>query len=173
MSSRFEKPHAALAASYRAMVREILDAGEELIPFPLSFENDDFAAFLARLAACERGEGVPEGFVPHSTYWLVDAAGEVVGLSNLRHRLTDKLRIEGGHIGYGVRPKARRRGHATELLGHTLRQARSLGIEEALVTCAKANVGSAATIRNCGGRLQSEEFVESRGEIVQRYLVPT
>jgi predicted acetyltransferase len=103
----------------------------------------------------------------------VDAAGEVVGVSNLRHALTDKLRVEGGHIGYGVRPKARRRGHATELLRRTLECARALGIEQALVTCARANAGSAATIRNCGGKLHSEEYVESRGEVVQRYLVPT
>ena len=171
--SRFEKPHAALADSYRAMVREILGNGEDLIPFPLSFENHDFGAFLAKLAACERGEGIPAGFVPHTTYWLVDESGEVVGVSNLRHALTDKLRIEGGHIGYGVRPSARRRGHATELLRRTLERARALGIEEALVTCAKDNAGSAATIRNCGGKLHSEEYVESRGEVVQRYLVPT
>ena len=173
MSARFERPHGALAASYRAMIREILDLGEELIPFPLSFENGDFAAFLAKLAACERGEGIPEGFVPHTTFWLVDEKGEVVAVSNLRHRLTDKLRVEGGHIGYGVRPSARRRGHATEILRHTLEEARALGIEEALVTCARENMGSAGTIRRCGGRLHSEDFVESRGEVVSRYLIKT
>lgn len=169
-AARFERPHAALAESYRSMVREILDHGEELIPFPLSFDHGDFAAFLARLAACERGEGIPEGFVPHTTFWLV-AEGEVVAVSNLRHRLTDKLRVEGGHIGYGVRPSARRRGHATEILRRTLEEARRHGIAEALVTCAQRNAGSAGAIRNCGGRLVSEEFVESRGEVVSRYLV--
>lgn len=170
--TRFEKPHAELADSYRAMVREILDRGEELIPFPLSFENDDFGAFLARLADCERGEGIPAGFVPHTTYWLVDVAGQVVAVSNLRHRLTERLRVEGGHIGYGVRPSARRRGHATEVLRRTLDRARTLGIDQALVTCASDNAGSVATIAKCGGRLQSEEFVEARGEVVQRYLIP-
>ena len=170
---RFERPHAGLADSYRAMVDEILAHGEELIPFPMSFDNSDFAAFLAKLAACERGEGIPAGFLPHTTFWLVDAAGEVVAVSNLRHGLTERLRIEGGHIGYGVRPKARRRGHATEILRRTLAEARRLGIEEALVTCAKNNTGSARTILRCGGRLQSEAFVESRGEVVSRYLVPT
>jgi len=155
------------------MIREMLDHGEELIPFPLSFENADFDAFLAKLAACERGEGIPDGFVPHTTFWLVDDGGAVVAVSNLRHGLTDKLRVEGGHIGYGVRPSARRRGHATEILRRTLGEARALGIEEALVTCAKENTGSAATIRKCGGRLHSEAFVESRGEVVSRYLIRT
>jgi predicted acetyltransferase len=170
---KFERPHAALAASYRAMVAEIRGDGEELIPFPLSFDHADFAAFLAKLAACERGEEIPAGFVGHSTYWLVDAAGEVVAVSNLRHALTPRLRIEGGHIGYGVRPSARRKGHATEILRCTLRAARTRGIESALVTCAAGNAGSRGTILRCGGRLDSEEYVEARGEVVQRYWIPT
>lgn len=170
---RFEKPHAALAPSYAAMVAELRARGEDLIPFPLGFAHDDFGAFLARLAACERGEAIPAGFVPHTTYWLVDDADEVVAVSNLRHRLTDNLRLEGGHIGYGVRPSARRRGHGTALLRHTLAAARAFGIAEALLTCAKANAGSAATILRCGGELQSEAFSPERGDVVQRYLVPT
>lgn len=173
MSTRFERPHAALAASYRAMIREILDAGEEPIPFPLSFDNSDFVAFLARLAASSRGEGIPADFVANTTYWLVDEREEVVAVSNLRHALTPRLRVEGGHIGYGVRPNARRRGHATEILRQTLARAAALGIEQALVTCARENAGSRATILRCGGRLDSEEYVEARGEVVQRYWIPT
>jgi predicted acetyltransferase len=173
MSPRFERPHAALADSYRAMIGELHDRGEELIPFPLSFDNTDFAAFVARLDAASRGEGIPADFVANTTYWLVDERGEVVAVSNLRHALTEKLRIEGGHIGYGVRPSARRRGHATEILRRTLEQARERGIEEALVTCAKENMGSRGAILRCGGRLHSEDFVERRGEVVQRYWIPT
>ena len=75
---------------------------------PPQFSQRDFAAFLARLAACSRGEGLPPGYVPHTTFWLA-WRGEVVGVANLRHALTDSLRREGGHIGYGVRPTARRR----------------------------------------------------------------
>jgi predicted acetyltransferase len=167
---RFEPPHAGLRDSYRALIREFVDAGEPLVPFPLQFPHDDFDAFLERLAACERGEGLPEGFVPHSTYWLVDD-GEVVGLSNLRHRLTDSLRIEGGNIGYGVRPSARRRGYAGELLRRTMEPARGMALTEVLLTCAKDNVASVRTILSNGGVLTSEEFLASRGTIIQRYLI--
>lgn len=173
MSTRFERPHAALADSYRAMIGEFHERGEELIPFPLSFENADFTAFLARLDAASRGQGIPADFVANTTFWLLDERGEVVAVSNLRHALTDKLRIEGGHIGYGVRPSARRRGHATEILRRTLEEARALRIEEALVTCARENIGSRGAILRCGGRLHSEDFVEKRGEVVQRYWIPT
>lgn len=168
---QFEEPHSGLQDSYRDLIREFLEAGEPLVPFPLAFANDDFRAFLARLAACARGEGLPPGFVPHSTYWLV-SDGVVVGVANLRHSLTDALRREGGNIGYGVRPSARRRGFAYELLRRTLARAREMGLPEAWLTCAKSNVGSVRTILSNGGLFVSEEVLPERSEIVQRYRIP-
>jgi len=162
----------AFKDSYRALVAEFAARGEPFVPFPLGFPHDNFEALLAQLAGCDRGIGIPEGFVPHSTFWLVDD-GEVVGVSNLRHRLTDSLRIEGGHIGYGVRPSARGRGHGTRILALTLPEAAKLGIAQALLTCAKANLASGAVIRANGGVFQDEAFLESRGEVVQRWWVPT
>ena len=163
-------PSAANKVSYRALVREFTDRGEPLVPFPLSFANDNFEAFLALLAGCAQGIGIPPGFVPHSTFWLVEG-GEVVGVSNLRHRLTDALRVEGGHIGYGIRPTARGRGLGREILRLTLAEARRRGIESVLLTCAKANAASAAVIAANGGRLAAEEFIASRGEVVQRWWI--
>jgi predicted acetyltransferase len=95
-----------------------------------------------------------------------------VAVSNLRHALTESLRRDGGHIGYGVRPSARRRGHATAILRHTLDEARLLGLREVLLTCAKDNEPSARTILRCGGRLDSEAFIDARAELVQYYWIP-
>lgn len=92
----FEEPHAGLQESYRSLVREFVECGEPLVPFPLAFPNEDFPAFLSRLSACANGEGIPEGFVPHSTYWLVRNGSEVIGVSNLRHRLTDGIHSQAG-----------------------------------------------------------------------------
>src|SRR6266850_5512770 len=123
-----------------------------------------------RLAAGARGEGLPPGFVPHTTYWLV-SDGIVVGVANLRHSLTDALRREGGNIGYGVRPSARRRGFAHELLRRTLERARDLGLSEVLLTCDKTNIASVRTILKNGGVFVSEEFLPERGEVEQRYRI--
>ena len=168
---QLETPHAGLQDSYRNLVREFVERGEPLVPFTLSFPNDDFEAFLSRLAACSRGEGLPPGFVPHTTFWLVRDGVEVVGVSNLRHELTDALRREGGNIGYGIRPSARGFGLAHVLLRHTLGRARELGLAEAWLSCAKGNKASAATILANGGEFVSEELIDDRGEIMQRYRI--
>ena len=167
---RFEKPHAGLQNSYRDFIREFEDAEEPLIPFPLMFPNHNFEAFLSQLEACARGEGIPPGFVPHSTYWLVHNES-VVAVSNLRHSLTDALRHDGGNIGYGVRPSARGNGFAKEILRQTLVPARELGLSAVLVICEKNNTASARTILANGGVLDSEEFLPKHSETIQRYWI--
>src|SRR5262245_35121739 len=57
----------------------------------------------------------PPGYVPATTLWWV-AGWEYLGRLAIRHRLTARLHEMGGHIGYDVRPTARRRGHATAML---------------------------------------------------------
>lgn len=169
-----EDPNADLRDSYRGLVHEFVEGGEPLVPFPLKFPNDDFAKFLEHLSACARGEGLPPGFVAHSTYWLVLVGTEVVGVSNLRHELTEALRREGGHIGYGVRPSARRNGYATELLRQTLLRAEALGLSDVLITCTKTNEASVHTILRNGGVLESEEYISEHSvhnDVVQRYRI--
>ena len=168
---KFEEPHLDLRDSYRSLVRELVERGEPLVPFPLAFPNDDFSAFLERLAGCRRGEGIRTGFVPHSTYWLVRDGDEVVGVSNLRHRLTEALRLEGGHVGYGIRPSARRCGFAIELLRHTLDRARTMRLPEVLLTCSKSNEASVRTILRNGGIFVSEGLIPPRGDVIQRYRI--
>jgi predicted acetyltransferase len=59
-----------------------------------------------------------------------------------------------GHIGYGIRPSARRRGLATWALGLMLDQARRLGLTQILIVCEAGNVASAKTIERHGGVLE-------------------
>lgn len=164
-------PRATLCASYRTLVAEFVDHGEKLVPFVLGFEHGDCDAMLARLVACSRGLGLPDGFIAHSTYWLVEHRTNVVGVCNIRHTLTPALLREGGHIGYGIRPSARARGLGTEILRQSLRRARDLGIADVLVTCGQSNVASARAIIRNGGVLDSEVFLPDRGEVVQRYWI--
>ena len=169
-SPTLEDPRLELIESYRELVGELEAAGEDLIPFPLGFPHEDGPALVERLVREARGEGLPEGFVPHSTYWLVDD-GTVVGASNLRHELTPFLRHEGGHIGYGVRPSARGRGLGIELLRLTLRRAAELGLDRVLLTCRADNQRSIRTIVRNGGVLESDDVVAEDGSTRHRYWI--
>ena len=173
MTQSFElgRPNSALRDSYRGLVAEFIAAGEKLVPFTLAFEHEDFDAFLERLDACARGMGLPDGFVAHSTFWLVRGQTEVVGVSNIRHSLTAALRREGGNVGYGIRPSARGRGLGAVILRESLVRAAELGVTRVLVTCDKANVASAKLIARNGGVLESEEYLSDRGQVVQRYWI--
>jgi predicted acetyltransferase len=170
---RLELPRRDLQDSYRSLIAELAAAGERPVPFTLGYPCADFDALLAKCEADARGEGLAEGFVPHTTFWLVSGGHEIVGVSNLRHRLNAKLLREGGHIGYGIRPSARRKGYGREILRQSLRRAAAQGILRALVTCGKGNLGSARIIAANGGVFESEEFDAERNEVVQRYWIET
>ena len=155
--------------SYRNYIEELGSA--ERYPFTLDFEFDDFPALVARLNNYSLGIDLPEGSVPHTTFWLVED-GEIVGVSSLRHYMTEKLKLIGGHIGFGVRPSAQGRGVAKELLKQTLAEAGHLGISEVLVICLKDNAASSRVIEANGGRLESEYSVQEYSGLLLRYVIP-
>jgi predicted acetyltransferase len=107
----------------------------------------------------------PEGLVPSTTLWWADG-DEYLGRIDIRHRLTQHLLDYGGHIGYDVRPSARRRGHATAMLARALPVAAGLGIDPALITCDEDNIASRKVIERSGG-----QFDDQRG-IKLRFWVP-
>jgi predicted acetyltransferase len=128
---------------------------------------EEFDNYVSRLRADALEESPrPEGFVPSTTLWWVDGQ-EYLGRLAIRHRLTPSLLEGGGHIGYDVRPGARRLGHATAMLRACLPVAHGLGIESALVTCDEDNLGSRKVIEHNGG-----VFEDQRG-VKRRYRVPT
>ena len=75
-----------------------------------------------------------------------------------------------GHIGYGVRPSARRRGLASWALGEMLGEARAaLGVDRVLVPCLADNIASARTIERNGGVLEGIRDTEHGP--VKRYWI--
>ena len=142
--------------------------GYEIRTYGETWRTDEgFAAFVRslRAGALEKTQR-PEGWVPCTTWWWLGNDG-YLGRIALRHRLTERLLREGGHIGYDVRPTARRRGHATAMLRAVLPEAAARGISSALVTCDADNVASAKVIHANGGVLENEL------DGILRFWVPT
>lgn len=98
----------------------------------------------------------PQELVPATLFWIVDDGRpeRVLGSLQLRHELNVVLREIGGHIGYGVRPTARRQGVATAALAASLPRAAAVGLDQVLVTCDDDNDPSRRTIERCGGVLE-------------------
>ncbi|MFD4407641.1 GNAT family N-acetyltransferase [Nocardia sp. NPDC058499] len=111
--------------------------------------------YLAIQDNARSGVGLPPGAVPY-TFLVADLGGVLVGSSDIRHRLTEKLTRWGGHIGYVVAPQYRRRGYGTEILRQTLSLATGLGIRPALLTCRADNAGSRGVIHNVGSVVSTE-----------------
>ncbi len=115
---------------------------------------------------------IPEGKVPGLTYFYVrESDDKIVGMVNIRLALNDFLEREGGHIGYSVRPTERKKYYATSMLKDALQVCRTIGIKKVIVTCDKANIGSANVIKNCNGELDAEFFSDTYGEVIQRYVI--
>jgi predicted acetyltransferase len=129
--------------------------------------RDTFAVYVDALHAAALDDTPrPEGWVPATTLWAV-AGGDYVGTLQIRHSLTELLRTVGGHIGYEVRPSARRRRHATRMLALSLPYAHSLGIDPALITCDNTNLASRKVIEASGGTPDTPIGIKLR------YWVPT
>jgi len=106
------------------------------------------------------------GRVPQTTLWWING-DQYLGRIDIRHWLTDRLMVYGGHIGYDIRPSAQRQGHATAMLAAALPVALNLGIDPALLTCDADNIGSRKVIEANGGVLEYGKD----GHL--RYWVPT
>jgi predicted acetyltransferase len=105
----------------------------------------DFPGFVARRRAARELWGVPV-----TELWFVDGS-DYLGTVIIRHRLTPALAREGGHIGYHVVPRSRRRGHATQMLAQARTACRRLGLTELLITCDEHNLSSRRVIEANGG----------------------
>ncbi|TPG19055.1 GNAT family N-acetyltransferase [Pedococcus bigeumensis] len=123
-------------------------------------DSAEFDRFVAnRVGDAEVGNPRPPGWTTATYWWLEDPdrVDEFVGSISLRHHIDHPmLATVGGHVGYSVRPRARRRGFASDALRQVVPLAAARGIPRLLVTCDLDNVASARTIEANGGELEGE-----------------
>ncbi|MCW4458048.1 GNAT family N-acetyltransferase [Microbacterium sp. MPKO10] len=136
-------------------------------------DGEAWADYVARVAAIERGEQLAPGRVP-AAFRVAEIDGRIAGRVSVRFELTDYLADVGGHIGYGVVPRFRRRGVACALLRHGLDALAHRGVDHALVTCDDDNIASRGVIEKLGGHPDHGRPRAVRdGEAKLRFWVPT
>jgi predicted acetyltransferase len=133
----------------------------------LEVNFDDYAE---KIRSQSRGENLPEGWVPVTTYWLVEG-DEYIGKVSIRHRLTPHLEKIGGHIGYNIRPSKRGRGYGNKILQLSLPKAKELGISRVLVTCDATNIASSKIIEKNGGVFEDQQSNPETGVNKLRYWI--
>ena len=117
-----------------------------------------------------KGVNMRAGRVPHTMlYGFLD--GIAIGRCSVRHSLNENLRIRGGHIGYAVAPRFRRRGFGSDLFRAGLAHLKGLGVGSAMMTCAVSNLASRKMIEGAGGVLEHEYFDEMEGVALRRYWI--
>lgn len=132
----------------------------------------NFAAYVRSLWDEERGENLPEGWVPCTHRWLLAADEAIVGVARLRHRIdTPFLARDGGHIGYDVAPSRRGQGFGHAALRAALVEAEGLGLGRVLLVTGATNRASRAVIERQGGLLESIVYSEFWAEDLCRYWI--
>ena len=95
------------------------------------------------------------GYVPQTVFWAIVEEQEAIGMARVRHYLNDKLREQGGHIGYYIRRDKRGQGYGKEVLRQALTELRKIGEKRALLTVNMDNIASIKVIQANGGVFES------------------
>ena len=160
-----------LSEEYRPQLCDMMEewtaTGEKIIPWSIR-KNDwrDFDRYLGELDVTEPRDGL----FPDVTYFALDTErNRFVGAVNIRLRLSERLLLDGGHIGDGIRPSERGKGFGTEMVRLALDECARRGIDRVLMVCDRDNIPSARTIEKNGGICENEVMTED-GPVLRYWI---
>lgn len=110
--------------------------------------------------------------VPQTDFWAI-VDNQYVGRISIRKSLTRWLSEYGGHIGYEVRPSARRKGYASAMLKAAVPRAYDMGLLRVMITCKESNTASQKVIEKSGAHRISNLFNQAENSQMLRYWLPT
>jgi predicted acetyltransferase len=144
------------------------ETGDTILAKPT--EGQSFENFVQMLNDNAKGKNLPEGYVPATTFWLIDG-DELIGRVQIRHKLNNFLLKTNGHIGYIIRPSKRKMGYGKKILQLGLIEAKKIGLSKALVTCDEDHLASQKIIEANGGILENIIEIEKDKPKTRRYWI--
>lgn len=95
--------------------------------------------------------------VPARTYFLVRLDdNKIIGMTNIRLKLNEKLMFFGRNIGYCIRPTERGKGYNKINLYLALKECEKYNLEKVLLDVDKANIASWKSMEALGANLDEE-----------------
>lgn len=165
------QPELCLEEKFIEMFNDYNKNQEDVIDRRYSRSNYDFKSYLDYLKKREKGINLEVGHVASSEWWLLNENKDILGTVRLRYELNETNYEEGGHIGYDISPKYRRKGYGKIILKLILEKARTWGFKKVLITCDFDNVGSKNIIEHNGGKLENTIISKESGKEVLRYWI--
>lgn len=165
------KPDIWLREKFANMVKDYNHSNEHIFSSDYYNINFNFENYIQDLKDLSNGIGLPQGYVPSTEWWLINSNSDILGTVRLRHELGKRNFEEGGHIGYDISPRFRRKGYGKVILKLVLEKAKELGLEKVLVTCDFDNIGSKRIIESNGGKLENKIVSKETGKEVLRYWI--
>lgn len=110
---------------------------------------------------------------PGKTYFLIRKNdNKLIGMINIRHHLSPKMLVHGGHIGYGIRPTERRKGYnKINLYLGLLKALEEFNLDKVMLDCDVKNLGSDKTIQALGGVLERTDIDDYDGALTNVYWI--
>ncbi|MGL5652312.1 MAG: GNAT family N-acetyltransferase [Paraclostridium sp.] len=125
----------------------------------------NFEQYVTKLNNNAKGFDLPKGYIPSSTFWLVNEANKVLGVVRIRHQAIPLH----GHIGYDIAPQYRGNGYGNKILELALPLANQLGINQVILNCESNNIRSQKVIQSNNGVL-FKTIVED-GRVYNQFII--
>ena len=120
--------------------------------YQLTFK--DYKTWLVKEDNYSRGEDLPEGWIPMTTYFLyIDNIP--VGYGRVRHTSSEYLEtvIGAGNLGYGISKEYRGKGYGNILFKELLKKCKVFGYREIKLFPLKSNEATVKIILKNGGEI--------------------
>ncbi|MBZ2199765.1 MAG: GNAT family N-acetyltransferase [Lentilactobacillus hilgardii] len=111
-----------------------------------------FKDWLQRASLDALGIQLPKGYVPQTTYWLMENY-HPIGIGRIKHYLTPELVDYTGHLAYAIQKSKRGQGYGDQLCTLLLEKCKDMAINPVQVTAYPTNKLSNNIIKNHGGKL--------------------